>query len=258
MFHWNNGETWVHSIVYRPALDVISAAFLFLGSIFLILRYRQEKNWIDLFLLVSVPLLMLPSILSLAFPNENPSLNRAGGALVPVFIIVGFGFDHIVTSIRSRLREGWGKKLAVGLAALLIVLSASQNYDLVFNQYYRQFLYSSWNTTELGGVIRAFDDSIGSPDSAWVVAYPHWVDTRLVGINAGYPVRDFGILPENLEDTVETPDAKLFLLKPEDEDAIQALKLYYPQGTLSKYTSKVESKDFLMYFVPPAGTSEIP
>jgi len=258
MFHWNNGETWVHSIVYRPALDVISAAFLFLGSILLILRYRQEKNWIDLFLLVSVPLLMLPSILSLAFPNENPSLNRAGGALVPVFIIVGFGFDHIVTSIRSRLREGWGKKLAVGLAALLIVLSASQNYDLVFNQYYRQFLYSSWNTTELGGVIRAFDDSIGSPDSAWVVAYPHWVDTRLVGINAGYPVRDFGILPENLEDTVETPDAKLFLLKPEDEDAIQALKLYYPQGTLSKYTSKVESKDFLMYFVPPAGTSEIP
>jgi hypothetical protein len=107
-------------------------------------------------------------------------------------------------------------------------------------------------------VIRAFDDSIGSPDSAWVVSYPHWVDTRLVGINAGYPARDFGILPENLKDTVETPDTKLFLLKPEDEDAIQALKLYYPQGTLSKYTSKVESKDFLMYFVPPAGTSEIP
>jgi hypothetical protein len=258
MFHWNNGETWVHSIVFRPALDVISAAFLFLGTLLIILRYVQEKNWLDIFLLVSIPLLMLPSILSLAFPNENPSLNRAGGALVPVFIIVGFGFDHIVTSLRSRLREGLGKLLAVGLAALLIVLSARQNYDLVFNQYYRQFLYSSWNTTELGRVIRAFDDSIGSPDSAWVVAYPHWVDTRLVGINAGYPTRDFGILPENLKDTVETPDTKLFLLKPEDEDAIQALKLYYPQGTLSKYTSKVESKDFLMYFVPPAGTSEIP
>jgi len=258
MFHWNNGETWVHSIVFRPALDVISAAFLFLGTLLIILRYVQEKNWLDIFLLVSIPLLMMPSILSLAFPNENPSLNRAGGALVPVFIIVGFGFDHIVTSLRSRLREGLGKLLAVGLAALLIVLSARQNYDLVFNQYYRQFLYSSWNTTELGRVIRAFDDSIGSPDSAWVVSYPHWVDTRLVGINAGYPARDFGILPENLKDTVETPDTKLFLLKPEDEDAIQALKLYYPQGTLSKYTSKVESKDFLMYFVPPAGTSEIP
>ena len=34
--------------------------------------------------LLSIPLLMLPSILSLAFPDENPALNRAAGDLTPV------------------------------------------------------------------------------------------------------------------------------------------------------------------------------
>jgi len=40
--------------------------------VLVIVRYIRKRDWVDLFLLVSIPLLMMPSILSLAFPEENP------------------------------------------------------------------------------------------------------------------------------------------------------------------------------------------
>ncbi|MEJ2304888.1 MAG: glycosyltransferase family 39 protein, partial [Anaerolineales bacterium] len=255
MFFWSDGETWVHSVVYRPALDVVSAALLFIGTILILVRYLRKRSWSDMFLLLSVPLLMMPSILSLAFPNENPSLNRTGGALVPVFIIVAYGLDTLLSSLRRQLKSFWGPRVAWGLAILLLIWSSAQNFDLVFHQYYRQFLFSSWNTTELGHVIRSFADSVGTSETAWVVPYPYWVDTRLVGINAGYPIKDFALWPEDFEQTLNDPRAKLFLLKPEDTADVNLLKEFYPEGTLTRYTSKVETKDFLLFFVPSKGTS---
>jgi hypothetical protein len=197
----------------------------------------------------------MPSILSLAFPNENPSLNRTGGALVPVFVIVAYSLDSLLSSLRTQLKSFWGPRVAWSLAILLLIWSSVQNFDLVFHQYYRQFLFSSWNTTELGHVIRSFADSVGTSETAWVVPYPYWVDTRLVGINAGYPIKDFALWPEDFEQTLNDPRAKLFLLKPEDTADINLLKEFYPEGMLTRYTSKVETKDFMLFFVPSKGTS---
>jgi len=113
---------------------------------------------------------------------------------------------------------------------------------------YRQ---SSWNTSEMGKVIRQFTGSVGTPDTAWVVAFPHWVDTRLVGINAGYPLKDYAIWPDQLQETAADLRAKLFLVKPEDTQGLLALQSLYPQGVLQEYFSAVENHNFYMYFVPP-------
>jgi hypothetical protein len=103
----------------------------------------------------------------------------------------------------------------------------------------------------MGQVIRQFTSTVGSEDAAWVVAYPHWVDTRLVGMNAGYPLKDYAIWPEQLGETAVDPGAKLFLVKPEDSQALQTLRELYPQGVLSEYESRLEFHNFFMYFVPP-------
>ncbi len=92
---WDNGGIWVHSIPTRPALGVVSAASYFIGLVMLLVRYIRKRNWLDLTLIISVPLLMLPSILSLAFPEENPSLNRTGGAYIVIFLIAGLGLESI-------------------------------------------------------------------------------------------------------------------------------------------------------------------
>jgi hypothetical protein len=252
MFAWDDGEIWVVSVTHRPALDVISAALFFSGVVLLFVRYLRKRHWLDLFLLLSVPLLMLPSILSLAYPAENPALNRLSGAMVTMFLIVGIALDGLMSSLSTRLGPALGPKVASVLAVGCILLASLQNYGLVFNEYQRVFEQSAWNTSEMGEVIRQFTTSVGSEDTAWVLAYPHWVDTRLVGMNAGYPLKDYAIWPENLPETTADPRAKLFLVKPEDAQGLQALQSLYPQGVLQEYVSEVDFHNFLMFFVPPA------
>jgi len=251
MFFWSNGEIWPVSIPHRPALDIVSAALYFVGIILLVTRYILRRNWLDLFLVLSIPLLMLPSILSLAFPSENPTLNRTAGALVPVFLIVGLSFDGFLTGIKRWVPQPINTFLAWTLGIVLLLFSAYQNYDLVFNQYQQNYSQSAWNTSEIGGAIKDFTDTIGSQENAFVVAYPYWVDTRLVGMNAGFPTRDFAIWPEDFPKTVDSSGPKLFIIKEEDTDSLVDLQNLFPEGIVQRYTSSYPGKDFYQYFVLP-------
>jgi hypothetical protein len=251
MFSWSGGVVWGVSIPDYPVLEVVSGALFYLGVALALLRYLRRRHWLDLFLLVSIPLLMLPSILALAFPSENPNLYRTGGAMVPVFLLIALALDGMMNALQARLGAEWGPRFAWGLAFLLVAWSAIVNYDLVFNQYFRQYQFSAWNTSEIGQVIRDFSTTIGSPDSAWVMGYPYWVDTRLVAINAGYPLKDYAMFVEDLDSTQADPNARLFIINPQDQPAVEALVRLYPQGWLQNYTSSVPTRDFLIYFVPP-------
>jgi len=250
MFGWDNGDVWTVSIPHRPALDVVTAVLFHLGAVLLIVRYVMKRHWRDLFLLLSIPMLMMPSILSLAFPAENPVLSRTSGALIPVFVIVGIAFESILRGVRSKIGLSYGKGLSLVVGIVLFGLASLQNYDLVFRQYQQLYEQSSWNTSEMGKVIQSYANSVGSADTAWVVGYPHWVDTRLVGINAGLPTRDYAIMPDALESTVTEKRAKLFLINPQDQASLERLTSLYPRGTLSTYPSQIEGHNFLLLFVP--------
>ncbi len=253
MFFWSDGQIWVHSVTNSPALDIISAALYYLGVVLLLVRYIRRRTWQDLVLLLSVPMLMLPSILSLAFPDENPALNRAAGAMVPVFLIVAISLDGLMSAVHRRFTSQTGSTLAWGLAIILIFFSALGNYDLVFSQYQRAYELSSWNTSEMGKVVADFGTLNGSTETAYVVPYPYWVDTRLVGMNAGDPTRDYAIFPEQIPATLNDPRLKMFLVNPEDQTDLDVLRQLFPQGYLSTYASLV-GKDFYIYSVPPAST----
>jgi len=256
MFNYDDGEIWVHSVPHRPALDVVTAALFLLGVLLILIRYIRNRHWLDLFLLVSIPLLLMPSILALAFPGENPALNRAGGAYVPVFIIGALALDGLLTSFgRGRLRS----ILMWGLAGILLLISARQNYDLVFRQYNNSFRQGSWNTSDMGKVIKEFGQTYGtqSADTAWVVPFPHWVDTRLPAVWAGIPNRDMAMWRENMESTVELPGPKLFIVKANvedpngnDEESLNVLKSLYPDGQLRMFDSDVPGHDFWIFLVP--------
>ena len=149
----------------------------------------------------------------------------------------------------------WNRRFAWAVGGFLFLWAALQNYDLVFNQYRKLYDSSSWNTTEMGAVVHNFAELTGSVDTAWLVGYPHWADSRLVMINAGYPSRDNAIWPENFADTRSDARPKLFLINPNDAAAAEALQSQYPEGWLTEYQSKYEGKNFLLFFVPPQTTA---
>ena len=254
MFNFDDGEIWVNSVPHRPALDIVSGAMFVFGVLLVLIRYIRSRHWLDLFLLVSIPLLQLPSTLSLAFPNENPALNRASGAYIPAFILVALALDGLLTSFgRGRLRS----LLMVGTVGLLLLMSARQNYALVFDTFYNSFLGGAWNTSDMGREIKEFEKTYGRTDTVWVVPFPYWVDTRLPAVWAGIPNRDMAMWRDNLPSTVKLTGPKMFIVKADtenplgnDQATLDVLESLYPDGHLRMFDSDVTGHDFWIFLVP--------
>lgn len=254
MFSWDAGVVWPISIPGYPALSTISGGLFYLGLVLVLIRYLRTRTWSDLGLLLAIPILMLPSTLSIAFPGENPNLYRTGGAMVPVFLLIGLAADGWMAAVERAFPPLLGKRLALTGVLLLVWINAAQDYRLVFQDYFQNYQRSAWNSSEMGTAARLFIDTYQVPDNIWVVGYPNWVDTRLVAVNAGYPGRDYELKLENIGFTIEKTGPKLFIIKPEDNKALETLQSYYPTGWLEVIPSKIEGKDFLLFRVPAEGT----
>ncbi len=255
MFAWDDGEVWVNSIPHRPALDWISSALLHLGFVIALVRYVRKQRWIDLFLILSIPILQLPSTLSLAFPGENPATNRAAGAIIPAFTLAGMAMAALPAWAENQWSNHRLRWLGAGAGLVLFIGAARINYNLVFIEFADLYRRSAWNTTDAGRIIRGFAESVGDFDTAHMVGYPHWMDTRLVGIEAGRPTLDYAIWPESFGDLVFEPRAQLFLINPEDQESLELLQFLFPTGSVSRWISDLPGKDIVLFFVP-AGSNE--
>ncbi len=269
MFSKKADNAWLVSPPGQPALDYVMGGLFVLGLAVLIYRYVRWRHWLDLLPLVILPLLLLPSILALAFPIENPSLHRASMAIPIVFLIVALPLRLLVDFGRRMFSGGRGTVAGAGLAVVVLAFSASVNAHILFVDYVQSYRQSALNASEIGQVIHDFASTIGSYDTVFVRPYPYWVDTRAVGMYAqgGQIRRDFGrefaIQYADLGRLQNDPRPRLFILhrldyrdRPDGEQpSLPQLRLLYPDGKLSLYTSKIPGQDFLLYFVP--GTQDL-
>jgi hypothetical protein len=263
MFHWTSDYAWLVSPPGQPALDWVMGG-LFVGGLG-VLAYRavSRRGWLEAFIVLGIPVALLPSTLALAFPIENPSLFRSGSALPLVFIVVALGLRLLLEIGRRLLAGRAGTWLGLGLVSVMLLAIYPINNRILFVDYAEHYARTAHNASEIGQVIHGFAASIGSYDTAWVRPYPHWVDTRAVGMYAGNFHRDYAIGFEELAATQAMPGPKLFILNRQDTESrpdgepptLPELQRLYPNGQLSTFRSqRSESKDFLIYFVPAAPT----
>lgn len=239
MLNVNNGQIWVHSIPNRPALDVISAGLFLLGLLILLTRIIKSRDWVDMYLLVLIPILLLPSTLSLAFPSENPSLNRTGAVAIVVFIIAAIGLEQLTVQLKK-----YSRALTMFVIGILLTFVLWQNYGLVFTKFKAQFLANAWNTSEIGADVRYFTGLGNDVSNARVIPYPHWVDTRLVGIQAGYPSEDLAMPLEALKNLATLPGEKLFIFKEDDLAAKYEISNTFPNAYFELRVSEIPNKNY--------------
>jgi len=248
MFNDDNGEIWILGPTHRPAFDWITAAFFLMGVVLVIVRYIRHGKWVDLYLLFSIPVMLLPSALSLAFPAENPALNRASGAMIPALVMAGMAFGSFYEWMKRTFA---GFKIApVLISTALVLLAANINYQIVFVDYAQQMERTVWNTADAGRILKAFAESTGEYETGHVVAYAHWMDTRLVGIHSGQPRKDYAIWPDELDTLADETRPQLFIINTNDTEGLQRLGELFPDGRMDLFESQIEGHDFLIYSVP--------
>jgi hypothetical protein len=250
MFTWDFGNTWILAPPGRPALDWVSGALFHFGLVIVVARYLKSRSWVDLFLVLSIPILLLPSVLALAFPIENPHPSRAGGAIIPVFTIAGIALASVWRWSQRSFDVPWSNRIGVGLVAVMFLVSAMTNYDIVIREYGDQQRQNSWNTAQAAEVVGNFTASMGSFEDVHMIAYPHWMDTRLVALLAGRPGSDIVLWPDQIDALVEVNTPQLFMLHYADDEGLAILLTKFPGGFTQRHVAEVEGRDFITYLVP--------
>lgn len=245
MFNWDSGQVWILFVPGRPALDAVAGALFLLGGVLLLWRYLREHHWQDLFLLLALLVLLLPSALSISFPGEHPHVSRAGGAAPIAFLIVALAMDSFLTVLERHGRSPWAR-----WASVLLVLSSLIHNSRILYQYEEQYRLKMWNSCDYGAVIQRWKDHPVPLSSIWVVPYPDWVDTRLPGLCIGFPDHDFGLPPDRIPDTARIPGPKLFILAHQDRTSLQKLESLYPCGISWQYPSRTPGYDLRIFLAP--------
>ncbi len=133
-------------------------------------------------LILLIPILLLPTILALAMPNENPSLARATAAVPVSFVLPAFALVLLMDYLQGIDSGGSGRFVASLAAAVLILLAARQDFDLTQRQYPAVYRGNVQNASEIGEFMREFTASIGRPEDAYLIPYPYWIDDRIMNM----------------------------------------------------------------------------
>ena len=254
MFNWRGDLVWVNAIPGAPALEPVHGALFLLGAIttaYAILVRRETRA------LGAVGLLLvglLPSIASLAYPLENPSTVRAGMAIPVVALIAAIAVMELYRA--THVVVGGSARVVAPLAATALITAAvPANVNRYFHTYARQHLAHSQQSSALADAVRGFISEGGRREDAFVLPWAHWVDWRLVAIQAG-DINWHALVerPEDVRRTDGTPGPRMVLVHPDDRQALDSIRAWYPRAHIATH-SRIDdaSTPWFVTITIPAG-----
>ena len=246
-FHWKGSSTWTVLFLDDPFLDPVSGALLFAGLL-LALACAARRAWRWTWLLLGLVVLTLPSTLVIAYPNENPSLNRAGTAIPTVFLLVGAAFAYLW---RGFLRERVVLRVA-GLSALVAAasLSIKENAEAYFVRLGAEYDALIEHSMEMAAVIRQYQAQGIPLARQYLLASDFWVDARNIALDLGEPAwaeTNNIASPKVPEGLAERP--LVFLYRANDAGRLETLKSLYPGGVARTLPQSHPDRNFGVYLV---------
>lgn len=246
MFNVRGDVVWVNSLPNAPAVDFLLGACLLAGALYALYRLLRFREYPFALIFSAVFILLLPSTLAFAFPEENPSVVRAGGVAPLIMLLAAL---PLAWSYKLFARAG-SETLGAFLVGVVLVGILLTNFNLYFTKYDDEYRRAAWNSTEIADALRVFAEKNNDWEHIYVVSAPHWVDYRAVGIHLGN--FDFqSHLVENERQFVEQardPAPKLYVLKNQDAVSLAQLEKLYPSGVAVRVDSKTPGRDFVAFF----------
>jgi hypothetical protein len=255
MFNWRGDLVWVNTIPGERMLDPLSGGLFVLGcayGLYRLLRYR-ELPFLYLFVLLFCAL--LPSILVLAYPEENPSAVRSGMAIRVVVILVVLPLLVTGRAVVSCIRGRVGYLGAtLGLAALLVGIGRI-NVEQYFSVYARQHTAASQHSTLAARVVNGFINLGGRREDVYILPAAHWFDWRLVAIQAG-DIRWQPLLPsvQGARQADGVPRQRLYILHPSDATSLMQLQRWYPGAIVQTHSLEGDGSPWLVTVLVPPNT----
>lgn len=256
-FNWRGDGTWVNAVTHAPMLDLITGALFLAGLVTILTHIVCRRDTRAGFIVAAIPILLLSSTLAVAFPWENPSVNREGPAAPIVFPISALPLAILARRLQHGL-GAWQEEalVAVPAIAVLLAIAAVMNFDQYFHDFDRQTRAAVSNTTEIARAIRGAAVVGVSPEDAYVIDAPHWLDVRNIGIALGdiewWPAHNVRVgepLPQ------QPPSRPLLLiLNSSDTERLAEVERAFPNGHVTRHPAEVPSQTFLTVWVPAQET----
>ncbi len=250
-FNWQGDRTWVNAVTYAPMLDVVTGALFLAGlaiTLTCIARWRDPRA---VFLILALPILGLAATLAIAFPIEVPSVNREGTLAPVVFTIAALPLAMLVRRLRQALDPWRGDLVAAPFIAALLVTVAVLSFDQYFREFDEQVRAQVPNTTEIAQTIQGAAAVGVSPEDAYVIDWPGWLDIRNIGIELGditWGPRH-NVLVDAPLPVQEVSRPLLLIVNTDDAGRLAEVERTYPDAYL---TTIVDSpRPFVVVWVPP-------
>jgi hypothetical protein len=258
MFNWRGDVVWVNTIPGAPILDPVSGALFVLGvayGVYRLVRYR-ELPYLYLFVLLFIS--FMPSLLSLAYPAENPSVVRMGMAIPLTVLFVAAPLMLLVRALAGALGGAFGAAAGGVALAVLMVPMVRLDVDQYFRVYAQQHTQSSQHSTQVAKVVNGFLALGGRREDVFILPGAFWFDTRLVAIQAG-DIRWNPLIPsvEAARLSDGQPRPRLYIVHPEDRASLARLAAWYP-GAVEEAHALAETGGrpyFVTFLVPPGAVA---
>ncbi len=265
IYHYYGDSTWVSGLIDEPAMDPVTAAFMFLGVAAWLALIAKTRDVAIIFVPVYLLATLLPTTLALSFPIEVPSFIRASGAIPPSYLIAALPVAVFCLRLCNRLSGRLGILAAAAFVVAVLLAANHYNTRLYFGGFTDNFVRASHPQAQAGKILRGFAESDGAFGNAFVLTSPHWWDVRAVGIEAGEMFWDSGgdaaSVPQLLERGLRRegkfrldPERDLlFFYSQQNEDALRLLIEWFPYGRQMEISIEPFHKLFYIYRAPALG-----
>ncbi len=227
MFNWRSDVSTLHNIPYRRSLDPVMGAFLLAGGAIAIGGWLFYRRGPFPYLLLGFIAFLLPSVLVLAFPGENPSAGRAAGVMPLTFGVVALPVSFVLSRIYRALSPPAGLAVSSLLLVGLMVPVTIYNYNWYFDDYHASYVSSAGPSSCLADLIRKEKGSDPSLQMVYFVGVGGWVDGGGLKLMLGQPdwIADSQTDKDSLSKHARN---SLYVLNVDDSKSRSQLSSFFP------------------------------